>query len=196
MPKVSGFTIIEILTTITILGIIATISVPEYWRWRDRDQFRAQGQAFFDTLLDARNAALTNKLCSNGNTSFKWRIVFDADANPPRYELYCHWDDTNASVVEQSNVLMDKTEVNTVDFNETNPPAAMSGGSIPDNVEIAFFSGSASGRLDYDDGSLNRADQAKIVLGHTSSDFVHAICFNRVAGFPSFNKVGSDCLEY
>ena len=61
MLKGRGFTIIEILTTITILGIVASIAAPEYWRLKERDDYRNAGQALFDTILDARNAALTNK---------------------------------------------------------------------------------------------------------------------------------------
>lgn len=196
MLKWRGFTLIEVLTTITILGIVATISAPEYGRWRDRDKYRAEGQGFFDTILLARNYAQTNKFCSNGKASTRWRVYLDT-ANPlPRYRLNCHWDDTNNSTVEIPLVTMGDSEIEEIDFNLAAAPAALSPPNLPANVQFTFFSGSAVGRLQYNNGSLETADDVQIVIGHDDTPSQHTICFNRVAGFPTFNKTGSSCQTY
>ena len=198
MHKWRGFTIIEILTTITILAIVATIAAPEFWRIKNRDDYRNEGQALFDTLLDARNSALTNKFCSDGSISTRWMVFIDSNAEPVRYRLRCYSDETTF-IDETELTRLTKSELETVEFNELNPPAVMDGGVgalFPDNIRFSFFSGGANGRLEYSSGGIFKAESIQMVIGHDTTDYQHTICFNRVSGFPTFNKTGDTCQEY
>lgn len=198
MQKVPGFSLIEIMTTITIMGIVAVVAMPEYWRLRARDAYRAEGQVLFDTILDARNAALTNKLCNDDNSALRWTVFMVPNTDPVTYELRCYRDMSNYTV-EQSSVSLSRSDLESVDFNETALPAAMdgSGGApYPNSIRFSFFSGGVNGRLEYDDGTVNKADSVAMILGHDESAFQHTICFNRVSGFPTFNKNGTTCQDY
>ncbi|NCP66704.1 prepilin-type N-terminal cleavage/methylation domain-containing protein [bacterium] len=199
MLKSKGFTIIEILTTITIMAIVASIAAPEFWRLKNRDDFRAEGQGLFDSILDARNSALTNRFCSNGNTSVRWMVLLDSNRTPPVYDVRCYWDDTNSNTKEQADAELTKSEIELIDFNEGNTPDPMYGtvaAPYPDNIRFSFFSGGVNGRLEYSDGGIVKANSVKMVLGHNTTDYVHTICFNRVSGFPTFNKTGDECQDY
>ncbi len=198
MWKWRGYSLIEIMTTITLLGIVATIAAPEYWRLRDRDEYRAEGQTFFDTLLDARNAALTNRLCGDDNTAVRWRVFMVPNTDPVSYELRCYRDATNFTV-EQASVVLDHSDLESLDFNEAALPAAMDGtvgNPFPDEIRFSFFSGGVNARLEYDDGSLNKSESMQMIVGHLNSPIQHTICFNRVSGFPTFNKSGITCQAY
>lgn len=182
----------------TILAIVASIAAPEYWRMKDRDDYRSEGQALFDTILDARNAALTSRLCNDDSSAVRWMIFIDTDTVPAEYEIRCYRDATNFTV-EKASLALDRSEIELIDFNETALPAAMDGtvgNPFPDDTRISFFSGGVNGRLEYDDGSINKADSVLMTIGHISTAYQHTICFNRVSGFPTFNKTGDTCQDY
>lgn len=198
MLKWRGFTIIEVLTTMTILAIVATMAAPEYWKWKDRDSYRAEGQALFDTLLDARSAALTNKVCDDGSLSVRWAVLLDMSVQPMSYRLKCYTDDTNF-IEETASVEMSNSVLETLDYNGVAAPAAFDGTTgltFPDNMLISFFSGGVSVRIDYEKSGTQRAESFQMVIGHDDSGYEHTICFNRVAGFPTFNKTGNTCQDY
>ncbi len=198
MLKIRGFTIIEILTTITILGIVASIAAPEYYRLKDRDDYRAEGQGLFDTLLDARNAALTNRFCDDGSISVRWAVAVETSSNPISYQFRCY-SGVTTFVNEAPVVEMIKSELEEVDFNENSAPAPMDGTAsftFPDSILISFFSGGGTGRIDFQKGTLQKADSLKMIVGHNTTGYQHTICFNRVSGFPTFNKTGNTCQTY
>ncbi len=194
MFRKSGFSLIEVLATMTILGIIATISAPEFWRLRDRDQYRSEVQAFFDTIVDARNAAMTNKKCSNGSTAINWRAVMIPTLGSFTYDLQCFYDSTNYTI-ERATVSPEKIDLESMDFNEDQDPSVMTS-SFPVSVSYIFFSGGGQSKLEYNDGSDKKAESVTNILGHTNSSFQQTICFNRVSGFPTFNKSGTTCPTY
>jgi len=175
----------------TILGIVASVAAPEYWRMRDRDEYFAEGQVFFDTILDGRNAALTNKLCNDGSTAVRWMFSVVPNTDPISYELRCYTDVTNFTVEQSSNTL-DRTDLETLLFDAAAPIAAA------ELIEVSFFTGGVNARLEYEHGggTVEKVDDMQLILGHKSSPYQQSICFNRVSGFPTYNKTGNTCQNY
>lgn len=59
MGRDSGFTLIEFLVTLTILGIVTVWAVPSYQTLSGKSILTAHNQAFTSDLLLARNTAIT-----------------------------------------------------------------------------------------------------------------------------------------
>lgn len=191
MRRFKGFSLIEVLATITILGILATISAPEYYKLRERVQFQSEVQSFVETIVDARNSALTNKKCSNGNPSVSWKVTMTR--SPLSYTLRC-FTDASTSVLEldvsSSNLDIIRTEVD--EINTTPAPVA----TVSD-VTFTFFAGPANAKLEYTESStLRKGQDLNLVFGFIGEPRQQAVCFNPVAGFPTHNKYRSTCLQH
>ncbi len=187
MKRFKGFSLVEVLATMTILGILATISAPEYYKLRERSQFQAEVQAIVDTIVDARNAAITNKKCSNDSNSVMWKMIIDT--TPFSYELRCFYDDSN-STVERTSVSPIFAEIDSI----TLTPAAT---ATVEDITFSFFSGPANAKLQFTESStLRKAESIHMVMGQRGEIKQQGLCFNRVAGFPTFNKSGSECQTY
>lgn len=88
-----GFTLIEILITITILAIILSLSIPNLRRF-NQDQALAEGVSnIIQVLRQAQSSTMSGIRCSNGKPSSDWivelkkasyslRITCDAQASP------------------------------------------------------------------------------------------------------------------
>jgi len=70
--SVLGFTILELMTTVVIIGIIAAIAVPYFDKSIKRIEFRSQTKDIVSNLRLARSMAITEKN--------PYGIYFDSDA--------------------------------------------------------------------------------------------------------------------
>lgn len=65
MRKDSGFSFVEMMTVIAILGILATIAVPNYISWRANAQIRRAALDVYSSLQKAKSEAVKrNTLCA------------------------------------------------------------------------------------------------------------------------------------
>jgi prepilin-type N-terminal cleavage/methylation domain-containing protein len=71
--KKGGFTLVELMVTITIIGLIAVLSVPAFTRFRQNWMLHGEAEQFAGTLRAARAAAIMKSI----NAVF----TFDMDAN-------------------------------------------------------------------------------------------------------------------
>lgn len=205
MLKNSGFTLIELMSVIAILGILFLATVPHYQNLREQNDFRAQNQAVWDQMATARSAALTNKKCPDDSIAVAWQVVLGGITNdiPLTHTLNCiNGPDFSADVVNvEATTVLSTTEVDALQIESTVVPDLATYGSA--TLKINFLSGSAQTRIELlrpaetppDDDV--RIDNFRIVLGHTDaeSDLQHTICLNRVGGFPTLNKYGTICEE-
>lgn len=84
----SGISLIEVLITIAIVGIVIAMGVPAYGTWIQNTQIRTAADSILAGMQTARNeairrnAAVQFKLDGAGNT--QWRVNFfsDPDTNP------------------------------------------------------------------------------------------------------------------
>lgn len=91
---IHGFTLIELMVTISIMAIIAGIALPSYQNLIENTELRTASQAFYGSLVLARSEAVKNNqpvaMCKSsngtscagsGNWEAGWLIYIDADAD-------------------------------------------------------------------------------------------------------------------
>lgn len=57
----AGFTLIELMITMVIIGIFASMAIPSFQKTWEKNQFRAGNKAFTSALRKARSYAISNK---------------------------------------------------------------------------------------------------------------------------------------
>jgi prepilin-type N-terminal cleavage/methylation domain-containing protein len=57
-----GFTIIELMVTVVIIGVVSAVAAPRFSKEVDRIKFRAQTKEFVSQLRSARSLAITEKI--------------------------------------------------------------------------------------------------------------------------------------
>ena len=92
-----GFTLLEALVVVAILGILVALAAPTFAGLRERHQLQAQAEGFLDSLILARSEALRRQqrvtLCARANDSTcdaagawqqGWLVFADANDNGQR----------------------------------------------------------------------------------------------------------------
>lgn len=130
-----GFTLIEIMIVIVIIGILSTIAVPSYQHFMARQRLNGAARMVMSDLMSARMQAVSK------NNEF--RILFVN--NSPTYRIL---DDTNnngvinaGEVVVTRNIQADYRDVNIV-CSSANPIFYPRGTSNGTTVELSNLTGS------------------------------------------------------
>ena len=79
MQKMKGFTLIELIITITVLAILTTIAVPSFNSLLNRQKLNASARELMSKLVEARTQALTIRQTTGVCVS----TVTNCEKNPP-----------------------------------------------------------------------------------------------------------------
>ncbi len=155
--KNKGFSLIELLVAAVILGILATISVPEISRMLKENQYQSDVSTMWSMLNDARAYALASKRCPDGNEAGTWKI----STTVSRMKLECISDGNSGQSQE-------------VEVFRTHPGILV---NIISNNDILFLPQSAQIKLNTGDDFILQAKSPEL------AECVE-INVNRIAGFP------------
>lgn len=76
MKHSKGFTLIELMIVIAIIGLLASIAVPQYGKYTQRAKF-----AYVISLTNERKTAVT--LCFQESNTFRWCSGTGSDSDDP-----------------------------------------------------------------------------------------------------------------
>jgi type II secretory pathway pseudopilin PulG len=212
MLKIKGFTIIELLVIITVVGILATITAPSFFKSRREQKFIENAQIFFDLISEARTNAFSGKKCSN-NTDGKdnnlvgnWGVWINTVSNEigdttkgSEFRLFCV---ENTSTIEadldgisegENHYFLPGTTINakykddeTSDWTNAGIQGFTKGG-------IIFLAGSSQARIvEFStptdiDALKNKGRYLKIQVEYTEGKRYQTVCLDRIAGFPTIS---------
>ena len=197
MKNKQGFTLIELVVTLTISAILALISVPSMLKWYRKDKFINQTREIVDTINDARAAALSDKKCSNGDASESWTFSMKNDG----FSLKCK--DINGVVQNDEKkfsnfVIFDfaSVKINNNSQYETPPSYPGNLGDLATkSLNLKFSNTSGRPQIYFEDNDDFSIRKTKFKF-HYSEDNneKRTICFDRISGYPTISKT-SDCAE-
>jgi prepilin-type N-terminal cleavage/methylation domain-containing protein len=76
---VSGFTLMEVMTVVCIIGILAAVAIPAYSTWVPDYRLKSAARDLYSNLQRAKMGAIKN--------NSEWRVYFDNSVSPGRYFL-------------------------------------------------------------------------------------------------------------
>ena len=165
-----GFTLIEILMTMIIMGILMSVAVPNFSKWKEKHEINGQAQkVYFDLMLARTSAVKNNNLV---------RVTFNTTSH-----TYTIHDDTNDDGTQDSgegvkSVALENdinfaynTGITDIDGNTISAPVSFGGSQVVtfDSRGQASASGSVFLLHTSDIGSTNDRARSISVLQATGA---------------------------
>jgi prepilin-type N-terminal cleavage/methylation domain-containing protein len=178
MQKQKGFTLLELVVVIVLLGIVSGAATPSLQRWIQQQRFDADGQEILLALSDARADAFSDRTC-DGDIATEWNVLVNEDGI-----VYGCKQGGGGQVT-----------ISTTPF--ASDAAVLSQGTsdllswVPlGDLSVSVFSGGMNARID----TTYQNKWARVILSSPSLGREETVCYSRVANYPFLSPTGS-CEE-
>lgn len=108
MTKNKGFTLVEILTVVVLLGLLAIITFPNVDRYIDEAKEKAYENQVNNIILGAKNWATENKLLLPQEEGEEYRITLETLINEGYLELEITNPKTKKPFSKESEIIITK----------------------------------------------------------------------------------------
>ncbi len=129
---ISGITLVELLAVISVLGILAAISVPAFFNWLPDYRLRTAARDLYSNFQTAKLEAI--------RTNTTWAVVFDESASPGKYFI-CSEKGANNSWDGPPEMGGDDVKKKQVNFSTYKGNIDFGYGNAFKNIPGKFFSG-------------------------------------------------------
>jgi len=185
MLRTKGFSIVEILTTMVITAIIASIAAPQYGRMRQESDFNDEVKSIFHTISQARANTIAQKKCNDEEST-----LWGAELRMEEFNLFCS--NRNETLNKETNEII--TLNSAIDYND-NPDedtgTAVKIIFIPETLQSKILNIGHEG----EEETEIPKEKVRIVFSHISSENQKTICFHHISGFPTLNNGETDCSD-
>ena len=212
MKKKLGFSLIELLVVITIIGVLTSISIPTFTSWRNKSDYRQTIEKIVSLMNTARINSQSEKECVFSDTSKgSWMIQIEfskvslgcyslTDPEPKFEELTNFNYEFDLDFVEEKKMFFNNVESfnwgsgNSIEVaNET--PIRFMWSKDENNFEQVSIYSQIAGRTD-NGSTAKREDIDLIPVNEISINYIYTpepsftkpICLNRIAGYPYVSK--------
>ena len=179
MQKQTGFTMVELLVVIVLIGILSTVGAPSFSRWRNNQQFETDTQQVISLLGDIRASALADEACDGAPAS-----TWVASINSSGIEVLC----IKEGEINENTLFTIPWESDAVVTlaTATSPNAWVSLVS-PEPLTIGIFAGGTQSII----GTEYSAQWGRVHLSSAKVNKEKTICFSRIANYPFFSPSGA-----
>lgn len=205
----SGFSIIELLVAIGVLGIVFVMTVPNYGAMQKDREYMAEVQAIFDLIAEARNNALVNKKCFDDDDvapftpteSERWEVFLSGDSQGlAKTRLICK--PINSNVVPESDFYQAQlAKIENINLQAPLVFTELDDFVNNDQIRVGFVSGNAQGQVNFYKGgyaATNRhlvSQSLEYEFGMLDGEKKSSICMNTIGSFAEIDLYSHDCTD-
>ena len=175
MQKQKGFTLLELVVVIVLLGIVSGAATPSLRRWQQQQRFDTDTQEILLALSDARADAFSDRTCA-GEIAAEWNVVVN---NEEGIVYGCKQGDGTQITISTTPLASDATVLSeaTQDLLSWVPLGGLS---------VSVFSGGMNARI----GDTYQNQWARAILDSPSLGKEKTVCYSRVANYPFLSPAG------